>query len=255
MKNDIPATKKAAPISAGAAPVNAGAVVDEMERMIAESKTTAKWAILHGLAPIVWAVEQRNPALVRRVIAEGVDLYQTNQEQPNALHVAIFKRDKEIVQILLAAGFDPERPACQDCGKDRSPLCSAVLENQPEIVRMLVRAGADVNAGKPVYQAAYEKLTDMVGLLLELGADPDVQGENEWTPLMYAAYWSDRQMAAHLLAAGADPGIRIKKGNSAFGYRDGDRAVEIARRQGNLELVKLLEQAAAQPRGRRGKNN
>ncbi|KAM7004001.1 LOW QUALITY PROTEIN: NF-kappa-B inhibitor beta [Passerculus sandwichensis] len=56
------------------------------------------------------------------------------------LHVAVLRRDPELVQLLLLrAGADPDRPE-PSCG--RSPLHLAVEAQSPEVAECLLRAGA-----------------------------------------------------------------------------------------------------------------
>jgi ankyrin repeat protein len=74
---------------------------------------------------------------------------------------------------------------------------------------------------------------DAVELLLQRGADANVQGTLEgFTPLMTAAAEGLVEVVRLLLAAGADRDLEDK---------DGDTALSFARQNGHAEVVALLE--------------
>ena len=79
-----------------------------------------------------------------------------------------------------------------------------------------------VNAGDParsntsaLHLASRRGFVGLVQLLLERGADPDVRGAWELTPLHYAAVFDQPEVAEVLLAAGADVSLADVKGNTA----------------------------------------
>ncbi|KAM6033192.1 LOW QUALITY PROTEIN: NF-kappa-B inhibitor beta [Chlamydotis macqueenii] len=71
--------------------------------------------------------------------AARAQLDSVNYDGYTPLHVAVLRRDLEMVQLLLSAGADLNK-AEPSCG--RSPLHLAV-EAQPEVAECLLRAGAD----------------------------------------------------------------------------------------------------------------
>ena len=88
----------------------------------------------------------------------------------------------EIVRTLLEAGVDPNH------GGNTSPLESAVLEGDPEIVKMLILNGADVNrrVGEgftPLMTAAVAGDFEISRLLLEAGAAPRAKNEDSHTAI------------------------------------------------------------------------
>ncbi len=88
----------------------------------------------------------------------------------------------EIVRTLLEAGVNPNH------GGATSPLESSVLEGDPEIVHMLLQAGADVNqrVGEgytPLMTAAVAGDFEISRLLLEAGAAPRAKNDDEQTAI------------------------------------------------------------------------
>lgn len=51
---------------------------------------------------------------------------------------------------------------------------------------------------------------DVIHILLEHGADPDMRGVNDWTPLHYAVSRHDAEAIQLLLLSGADPSLRTR---------------------------------------------
>ena len=88
-------------------------------------------------------------------------------------------------------------------------LMSAALDGQTEIVKGLLRNGADVNAqnleGRTALMFAVINLrTATVKTLLQFGADVNVQAHCGCTPLMLAACSGDIGITQALLNRGAD---------------------------------------------------
>jgi len=94
------------------------------------------------------------------------------------------------------------------------------LAATPEIAEMLLDAGADINTrnrhrefgpgNSPLSAAVYQDRRDVVGLLIERGADLN-QGDNaNWRPLHLAVANGRLQTARMLLEAGASTNVRTE---------------------------------------------
>ncbi|GHH06808.1 ankyrin repeat domain-containing protein [Streptomyces lanatus] len=86
-------------------------------------------------------------------------------------------------------------------------------------VRGLLRSGAQVTPANregttPLYAASVHGAADVVGLLLEAGAGPDIESGygTEGTPLCAAACWGHTETVRVLLEHGADPALREDDG-------------------------------------------
>jgi len=82
-----------------------------------------------------------------------------------------------------------------------------------EVVKLLLEHGADPNVknrdGKtPLHNAASEGHLEVVKLLLERGADPNVKDDDGNTPLHNAAWRGHLEVVKLLLEHGADPNVQ-----------------------------------------------
>ena len=125
---------------------------------------------------------------------------------------------------------------------DTTALHFAAFFAQPETSRLLIDHGADVHAVSPTFgnvtplhSAAAGGSAEIVHLLLEAGADPNVRQNGGFTALHAAAQNGDAAMARDLLGHGAevDPATE-----------DGLTALSIAEEQGHDEVVTLLRERA-----------
>jgi len=143
------------------------------------------------------------------------------------LTLAIKHRRREIVEILLDLGFDPNERhrVAEDRYSWGAPLRACVKENDLEIARLLLDRGADPNGqdsyyGSPVYQAYCDKKAEMIELLQSRGghlnaAEAGYAGQTEIARKMLAgemdphaeeAQYGGSAMLDQLLATGANSG-------------------------------------------------
>jgi ankyrin repeat protein len=111
--------------------------------------------------------------------------------------------------------------AASGCTEDEAtPLYEAVSVGDSAWVRERIAEGDDVDQMSPPYgftplmEAA--GLNDAIaGLLLEVGADPNVRDSDGWTALAFAAYRRSASAVELLLEAGADAELEPTGGESA----------------------------------------
>lgn len=94
-----------------------------------------------------------------------------------ALCLAAANGDADIVDALLEAGADPNQ--C-DGGNETPPIYHAAENGRTRVVERLLRAGAEPNSKSKLGRAALIQAVDwadaeMVGMLLDAGADPKVK--------------------------------------------------------------------------------
>ncbi len=110
-----------------------------------------------------------------------------------------------------------------------TPLHAAAAGYRVEIAKLLLAAGAEVNAAgklrhsEPLHYAAdgsperdTKRQVAMIRLLLDAGADIHAQDKNGATPLHRAVRTRCAEAVKCLLDAGADATIRNKPGSTAF---------------------------------------
>ena len=115
------------------------------------------------------------------------------------------------------------------------PLYWAAKEGETKLIGMLLAAGADINSlgtlGTPLHAAADEGHADVVEFLLTHGADVNVHGDSQKTPLHLAAFNGRKDVVELLLAKGADVNAKDQFGNTPLHWAVGS---------GQLEIIKLL---------------
>jgi ankyrin repeat protein len=167
-----------------------------------------------------------------------------------ALHEAVREGRIEVINLLVAAGADPN---VQDEFRG-TPLHDATRgdrEDTDEIVKLLLAAGADPNVqdasgSSPLFRAlefSGQHKHDPIGvvrLLLDTKADPNLQTSNKQTALIAAVDGGRIESARLLLAAGADPNV---VGKNSIGTSE--TALYLAVQQGKVDAARLLLTAGA----------
>lgn len=134
------------------------------------------------------------------------------------------------VNDLLKSGINPDTKDLG--GDDTTPLFMAAANGHDNVVKILIAAGANVNAATekgltPLMLAAFQGSAHAVLTLLEAGANANAQDYMEETALMYAVKPINILTEPHilglqcvivktLLAFGADPKIKNWSGKTVL---------------------------------------
>jgi hypothetical protein len=113
--------------------------------------------------------------------------------------------------------------------KDWTPLHKTAYYNKPEVAKVLLANGAQVNVRgndgmTPLHRAAEHNKPEVAKVLLANGAQVNVRGNDGMTPLHRAAEHNKPEVAKVLLANGAQVNVRDKYGRTAL-----DRAMGFGR--------------------------
>lgn len=131
----------------------------------------------------------------------------SNYYQPTMLQQAIESSDVEAVRFLTERGVD-----VNESGKGTlTPLHMAAQHGNAEIVRLLLRCGADVDAEcafedgmTPLREAVKWGHLDVCKLLIQYGADP-LQVDMEGNTLAHTAVLGDNpELLEYLASQGVD---------------------------------------------------
>ncbi len=146
----------------------------------------------------------------------------------------------EAVKALIRDGADTgyRRP-----GGLLSPIAYAAAIGDPELIRMIVSRGADVEDGgsgssSPLMIAVRQKNVRAVDALLDMKADPNHPRYNPDTPLMEAVRNRDPAMVRRMLDHGARPNVHPASSLSPL---------HLAAKAGDSEIMGLLLAAGANP--------
>lgn len=130
------------------------------------------------------------------------------------LHYAAEAGNVELIKEFLAdPAFDIERRNIVGS----TPLHQAT--NHPEAIKVLIAAGANLNARDcsghtALHKAAKDGRLETMQILLEAGADPNAGAGDNWTPLHSAATQYHYEAMGLLLDYGADSSIKNHLGNT-----------------------------------------
>ncbi|MCJ1439073.1 hypothetical protein MMC27_008464 [Xylographa pallens] len=147
------------------------------------------------------------------------------------LHAAVNNKSVEGVRAVLSKGADPN---CETDDKRFTPLWVAACRGLLEISRLLLDAGANVNAVSnegttPLKEAAQIGATEVVQLLIERGANLDL-APSIWEdgPLIVAAGKDHIEVVRVLLTAGANSRAQQSGGWSCLHYALHNKNKEMA---------------------------
>lgn len=150
-------------------------------------------------AELIEAINNRNEDEAISLLARGADphVFRSWYDE-SILAAAANRRFRSVVQLLVSKRIDLEsRPRV---------LCDAAREDNPEVVRILLDSGAEINAKwndrTPLMCAAEDgKGFSTAELLLERGADPNIQSSQGLTALKLAKqYWKSSKNPDHNLS-------------------------------------------------------
>jgi ankyrin repeat protein len=203
-----------------------------------------------GGTALMMAAQAGDPAVLRRLIAAGADVDAATRGGHTALMWAVAERHLRAVNLLAEIGadlharttvhtppartivrevkvlsrFEAVNPASLPRDGDQdppraeggfTPLLYAVLAGDPQIVRVLLAAGADADDTAPdgvsaLMLALIKRHEETALLLLDAGADPGPD-EAGFTALHLASATGSLAVADALLARGADPNARLER--------------------------------------------
>ncbi|WP_338669150.1 ankyrin repeat domain-containing protein [Pseudodesulfovibrio methanolicus] len=151
----------------------------------------------------------------RTLAAMGADLNIVDKDHLTPLLYAIGSGDFEATKALLKLGAESEIP-----GKSPNALHFALSRHCFKEARLLLDSGVNVNVlgpnrDTPLHQACLAAPRELIAHMLALGAMVNAREKTGLTPLHAAAFRGDPAIVKLLLDAGANPEIEDNNGRTA----------------------------------------
>jgi uncharacterized protein len=168
------------------------------------------FALAAGSSEVADALMRGDTGEARKLIEQHADVNAAQADGATALHWAVYRSNREMVELLLRAGANPK--AANREGS--TPLWLACTNGDAGIVAALLTAGADANehlplGRTPLMVAARAGSVDAMKVLLEHGADVNTKETlRGTTALMWAADEGHAAAIQLLLQHGADISAR-----------------------------------------------
>jgi len=191
-----------------------------------------------GTTPLIAAARNGHAGVIRMLLENGADLHaRATQEKVTALFVAVEREHVSVVRELIE-NLPEEDAFLDEANKDGyNPLMIAVQRNNIDIVKTLLRKKANVHAtlmrnkATALHIAAQENNPECIRLLVEAGADINCPDKEGVTPLMRAAQEGNLDVVKLLVELKAD--LNRSKNDSAT-------ALLLAVRHGKIPIIEFL---------------
>jgi ankyrin repeat protein len=217
-----------------------------------------------GTTALMWAVSERHPDVAKLLIEQGADVNAKSYFVPSASGRGF--------EGATPVPPNPNQPIEEFASGMLTPLMFAARENDLDSAKLLVKAGANLNAqggdGKDALSLAlFDGSYDVADFLVDSHANVNQKDAQRFTPLFWAVDRRNMETAPNfpwmvtrdplplikkLLDAGADPNVvinstpraRMREGSPRLVYAT---AIMRAAFSGDIELVKLLLAHGADP--------
>lgn len=187
--------------------------------------------------PFVRAAQNDNIEALAALISETDVNMRDQQSGTTALEHAVRNANREMVQLLLSAGANPN--ARDSSGQ--TVLMDLDEDATADLVWDLINSGAKVNlqdeeGNTALMEAAATRNLDLIKTLIDAGAKLETRNKQGRTALMFAALAGHVNTVRTLILAGADIGAVDKENRDALAH-----AIE----ESNKTVIRLLKSRGA----------
>ncbi len=133
---------------------------------------------------LIWAIQRDETGLLKILIHMGADKNVQDEDFRTPLHWAVYKNNIEAVEILLEIGAEIDNA---NNPHKQTPLIIATIYQRLEIIKLLLEAGANPNIQDKhlqtcLHKAAIKKSIPITKLLIDGGASLDIKDRDNNTP-------------------------------------------------------------------------
>jgi ankyrin repeat protein len=208
---------------------------ENISDLIIKGNNVGKRTGLSKETPIHWAAKLGRLECLKLLSNFGGSLTTKDgsEEGNSAMHLAVIHGQEEITRWLIDNGV------CVNTANNKgiTPLVYATWYGYTKLVQTLVEKGANVNCqtsclnnATPLHLAVRREKQDVVRTLLKFGADPKLFCSYNQTPVHWAAAYGNLQSLKIMEICGADLSIRM---NDKCGYQP----IHLAAGSGHVALV------------------
>lgn len=204
--------------------INYGADPNAETGVYAWDECNGNYLVGNGLTPLMYAIKNNpNPDIIERLVTFGVNvndpIYDTyGYGEIPLIYAAENNASPDIIEILVKLGADLN---ARTIGYGHSDYEVPALHYASlEAAKVLIKLGTDpdirdIANGTALMEKARIGECEIVEMLLRAGADVNAQANHGMTPLMYAA---NADIVELLIKHGADPNMRDAEGLTALGH-------------------------------------
>src|SRR5688572_17112207 len=141
------------------------------------------------MSSLMKAVQHNDPAAVKRLIAEGVNVSELDANGDAPLVMAAYKGYTEVVRLLLEAGADV---AAVDPGMKATAIHAAANARRPRSAKLLIQYGIDIDKQGPtngdtaLHDAIWQNNVETAEVLITAGANLTLKSHSGETPIQFA---------------------------------------------------------------------
>ena len=189
----------------GFAPVSLAAEVGAIEclDLLLENGADVNFHDDVGMNLLMLAVNSRQTEMAEHLIKRGADVNELMPRGGGALYIAVQRRSPDAVRLLIEHGSE-----IGGSEKLEAPIIAAASLRNEEVVKLLLAAGADVNAVNQatgitaLHRAVASGSPSIISLLLAAGANVNALNAAAATPRALAEQMGDPEVIS-LLSAGS----------------------------------------------------
>ena len=206
-----------------------------------------------GYTPLHKAMRKGHIEIAKLLIENGADAIATDEYDQTSLHIAAIEGHAEAVKLLIEHGVDV---AVKD-EDGRTPLHFAAVNGYAKVVELLIEQGADVMAMDkyavtPLHWAARCGKTEAVKAILSFASEEQklglltVTNNNNLTLLHWAAKNGKTEVVSAILnTVSEEQKVNLLSAQVSKGRYENDAPLQIAVKNGNIDVAKLLIEQGA----------